>query len=68
MEINNQIYKLVSGIPVIEQSGIYLPIDNVELIVDEDGIYLPVDFLEKALGANAEVVNESIVFHWAKML
>lgn len=66
MEINNQVYKLISGIPVIEQSGIYLPIDDVELLVNEEGIYLPVKFLEKVLGFNAKITNESAIFQWEK--
>lgn len=66
MEINNQVYKMIYGISAIEQSGLYLPIDDVELIVNGEGIYLPVSFFEKVLGTSTEVTNEKIVFHWSK--
>nr|WP_261179361.1 peptidoglycan DD-metalloendopeptidase family protein [Anaerobacillus sp. CMMVII] len=64
MEIDNQGYKLIYGIPVIERNGVYLPIDTVKLLEYEGEVYLPVHFLETVLGLDVSLLDAKVKFPW----
>ncbi|MFN7251005.1 MAG: M23 family metallopeptidase [Anaerobacillus sp.] len=62
MEIGDHVYKMVYGVPVVEMSGMYLPYDDIELVLFKEDVYLPTSFLDKVLGMDVVLSNESITF------
>jgi murein DD-endopeptidase MepM/ murein hydrolase activator NlpD len=65
MEIGDHVYKLVYGVPVVEMSGMYLPYDDIELVLYKEDVYLPIGFLDKVLGMDVVLGDENITFSWA---
>ncbi|RXI98161.1 M23 family peptidase [Anaerobacillus alkaliphilus] len=63
IEIGEDIYKFIYGVPVIEKNGVYLPINNIELFVVEENIYLPLNFLRIVLGLDIRYGSEGDVFY-----
>lgn len=63
IEVDDQVFKFVYGIPVVEQNGIYLPTDEVALIVHENEAYLPINFL-KVVGMKARTIDNHVSFQW----
>ncbi|OIJ17695.1 peptidase M23 [Anaerobacillus alkalidiazotrophicus] len=64
MKLNDQTYKLVDGIPVVEQNGIYLPTDEIFIVMDNEKVYLPKAFLDIVLGLEVDVNDNKVVFQW----
>ncbi len=65
LKIDDQVFKFVEGVPVVEQNGIYLPIDDVTLIVFENHPYLPITFLVSVLGQKVEVIGHKAFVYWS---
>ncbi len=64
MEIDNHIFKLVYDIAVVEHNGLYLPTDEISMVLEEEKVYLPVSFLDVALGLDVEVNDHLVSFQW----
>ncbi len=64
MEIDNHIFKLVYNIAVVEHNGLYLPTNEISMVLEEEKLYLPVSFLDVALGLDVEVNERLVSFQW----
>lgn len=66
INIGDHIFKLVYGVPVVEQNGIYLPTDEVSFFIEQEEVYLPLAFLEKALGLTLNDQGNMVSFQWSQ--
>ncbi|WP_078554957.1 M23 family metallopeptidase [Bacillus alkalicellulosilyticus] len=64
VNINNDVYYLVAGVPVLERNGEYLASEDIYLIIDEEEIYLPAAFLTIGMGLQIEYEESAIAFEW----
>jgi murein DD-endopeptidase MepM/ murein hydrolase activator NlpD len=64
IDIDDQQFKIVKGIPVVEHNGIYLATDEIFAIKEEDAVFLPVVFLEIALGLTVSETSDIVLFDW----
>lgn len=55
INIDDQQFKMVDGIPVVEHNGLYLATDEIIVIVEGNDLFLPVVFLESALGLKVKI-------------
>lgn len=66
--INEDEFKLIDGVPVVERNGEYLPTEEIYLISEgEEGqekLFLPVEFIEVALGVPVQFEEEHVTFAW----
>lgn len=65
IDIDDQQFKMVDGIPVVEHNGHYLATDEIVFIVDENEVFLPIGFLEIALGLKVSETSDFATFDWA---
>lgn len=64
INLDDQQFKIVVGIPVVEHNGLYLATDEIVVIVEEDALFLPVVFLETALGLTLNKSSDVVTFDW----
>lgn len=65
MKIGESRYSLIHGIPVLEHNGIYVPSEDIYLMISEDDkLYLPTAFLEEGLGLAVQSDQEYLTFEW----
>lgn len=64
IEIGDDIFKMVYGVPVVEKNGLYLPMSN-DLYILEDEVYLPIQTLTELFDLTViSTSNDLLVFNW----
>lgn len=64
IDLDDQQFKIVEGIPVVEHNGLYLATDEIVAITEGDAVFLPVAFLEIALGLTVSETSDIVTFDW----
>ncbi|ARK31165.1 M23 family metallopeptidase [Halalkalibacter krulwichiae] len=64
LQINEDNFYLVDGVPVLEKNGEYIASDEIHLKITNEKLFLPTQFVEVGIGATTTIVDDLLHFQW----